>query len=260
MFVRVFSEFYSSKEFKDMKRTIAPPSAGAKRGFKKPRRATAPTSTRKKAVLYSNVKTGSRMELKVIDSGATNAQMNTTGTFILLNGLTQGTDYDQRLGRKFIIKSIQARGWVTPEYDNSALGAISVPSQYGRIIIFVDNQSNGATPVTTDLLTVPLPNAPLNLNNRDRFRILRDFQFVFGPLLSVTTATQSQAAFGGNQITDVNFYERVDIETVNNAGNAGTVADIQSGAVYAFYIGSQAAGTNTDLNANLYYRLRFSDQ
>lgn len=232
-----------------------------KRTRKEPK-STRPTKRARKSKpvpITKVVSTGRGPELKVVDSGATLAQMNTTGTFILLNGTQQGNDYTNRLGRKFTCRSIYARGFITPEYDESALGAIAVPSQMGRIIVFIDKQANGAAPTTTDLLAQALPTSPLNLNNRDRFKVIFDDQFVFGPILSITTATQAQAAFGGDQIHSYHKFKKLEVEVINNAGTAGTVADIQSGSIYAFYIGSQAAGTNTDLNANIFWRIRFTD-
>ena len=54
------------------------------------------------------------------------------------------------------------------------------------------------------------------------------------------------------------YYHKCNIETIFNAGTAGTIADIQSGALYSLTIGTVPSGTN-DFLMVVNYRIRFQD-
>jgi len=101
-----------------------------------------------------------------------------------------------------------------------------------------------------------LPTAQLNMNNRDRFRILADKHIGLDPLV-FTEATTTGCAV--NQIKPIKLFKRLNLETIFNAGNAGTVADISSGALGVLWINGQAAGQNGPVDAVVSYRVRFAD-
>lgn len=195
-------------------------------------------------------------EKKVIDVAAGTIQINTTGSFNLLNGCVQGSDYSNRIGRKIVMRSLYIRGFAFPEPSATAANS---PSQQARMIIFLDSQPNGAAPAVTDLLNSATPASQLNLNNRDRFRVLRDQTFVFGPQVYAVSATAAPTVTGTPSVADVNCYVKMGHETIFNAGNAGTIGDINSGALYMFWIGSVTAGTGQDANAFVSSRVRFLD-
>lgn len=196
-------------------------------------------------------------ELKVFDVAATTVQVNTTGAFTLLAIPVLGSDFNNRIGRKVVLKSVYVRGFVCTEAAN---GVTTTDNgvQMARMILFEDKQPNGAVPVTADLLVGATPVSHLNMNNRDRFRVLADKQFVFDPYHVSNTATQSFAS-SCNQIKGVKKFKKINIETIFNATNGGSIADINSGALYMFWIGSIAAGTNTDANAVVTTRVRYVD-
>lgn len=195
-------------------------------------------------------------EKKVVDIGASTYQVNLGGSFTLLNGTQLGSDYTNRIGRKIYMKSLYIRGFVAPELAiNIPTGVISL-GQQARMIIFIDNQPNGATPAVTDLLVSASPASQLNLNNRDRFAVLRDETFEFSPM--TTTNTPAFTAVSGELVKSVNKYLKINKETIYNAGNAGAIGDINSGALYMFWIGS-FAGPGSDINAVVSTRLRFVD-
>lgn len=201
-----------------------------------------------------------RPEKKAYDIVSTIYPVNTTGSFTCLHIPQLGTDYTNRVGRKTVAKSLYVRGFM---YGEAALGAapatVAVGAQQGRMIIFVDSQPTPATAlVPTDLLVSAHPTSQLNLDNRDRFRILKDKCFSFDPYMYSTTATQSLAS-GSRQIYNIKCYLKLNLETVFNGTNGGTIADITSGALYMFFVGSQAAGTNADADARVSTRVRFID-
>lgn len=197
-------------------------------------------------------------EKKTIDGTGT-IQVNTTGSFTLLNGCIQGTDYTQRIGRKIQNNSVYIRGYVLTEAANfNPIVASNCGAQEVRMILFCDMQPNGAAPAVTDLLNTATPQSQLNLNNRDRFKIYCDKQWVFDPFVYVTTASQAVVS-ANRQIYPIKKYKKLGLETIFNSGNAGTIGDITSGALYMFWIGSLPSAVGGDANAVITTRVRFLD-
>jgi len=196
-------------------------------------------------------------ENKTIDIAVGTVQANTTGTITLLNGCIQGTDFNQRIGRKILLKSVYIRGFVRSEASATmVLGAIA--SQQVRMILVVDTQPNGVVFAITDLLVSASPASQLNLNNRDRFMVICDKTWVLDPYALNNVATTSFASMS-NQIKPLKKFKKLNIETIFNAGNAGTIGDMNSGALYLVWIGTEAAAAGTDANAVLSTRVRFKD-
>ena len=202
----------------------------------------------------------SKDEKKVSDLAVATYQANTTGAFTLLHVPTLGTDYTNRIGRKTLAKSIYIRGRVTTEVAAAAGGTTkSVEGQLVRLIVFVDLQPNANNPAiaVTDILNTADPASQLNLNNRDRFRILKDKQWCFDPYI-VSTATNFYAS-ASRQVYPVKIFKKCMVESVFNGTNGGSIADLNSGAIYMLTIGSAAAGTNTDANLIVSTRVRYVD-
>lgn len=197
-------------------------------------------------------------ELKVADIPVATYQVNTTGSFTLLAKPQIGSDFDARIGRKIMLNSFYIRGYVGSEASVTSVPVAAFTAQQGRMIIFADMQPNGATPVVGDLLNTASPASHLNLNNRDRFKIICDKTFVVDPYIYSTTATQAVASTS-RQIFQIKKFKKIALEMVFNGTNGGTIADITSGALYMFWIGSNGAGTATDMNAVLGTRVRYSD-
>lgn len=196
-------------------------------------------------------------ERKFFDINTATYQVNTTGSFTLLHIPTLGSDFTNRIGRKTMLKSLYIRGYLNLEAAANPSTPVAVAAQQLRLIIFCDNQPNGAAPAVTDLLKEALPSSQLNANNRDRFKIIKDKTYVFDPFLVSTTASQAIAT-NSRTIADIKIYKKLAVETIFNGTNGGTIGDINSGAVYMFWIGSFAAGAG-DSNAIVSTRVRFDD-
>lgn len=231
------------------------------RPFKVPRRINMKNGV-KRAYPSSRVPLASRgyrlnsVERKTFDINTVTIQVNTTGNFALLCAPQKGTDFNTRIGRKLTMRSFYVRGRVQIE----AVGTLPVGAigpQMIRMIIFMDYQPNGAPPAVLDLLNEASPISQLNLNNRDRFKVLSEKVFVFDPYIRVDTATQAMVGFN-RTVYGFKKYKSIKEEVIFNAGNAGTIADITSGALIMFWIGSQAAG-GLDSNAITTTRVRFTD-
>jgi len=200
------------------------------------------------------------VEKKVNDNAPATYAVNTTGTFQLLCVPTRGDDMNQRNGRKIMLRSFYIKGSVESNWAaNPSAATVQIPSQEVTMIVFMDYQPNGALPTVADLLTTATSNAHLNLNNRDRFKVLCTKTWEIGPISVVSTATQAVSNTAGNQLFKVRVYKKIRQEMVFNAGNTGTITDINSGALYMFWIGSSAASATLAASAGIATRVRYTD-
>ena len=109
-------------------------------------------------------------ELKTIDvSTTTISPVAVAGATVLLNGVAQGSDYTNRIGRKVLLKSMLFRANMYP-----VLNTASPIGNTIRLLLVYDSQTNGALAAVADVLNAATYLQPTNLNNRDRFRILLD--------------------------------------------------------------------------------------
>lgn len=186
---------------------------------------------------------GGSGELKYVDvnSTALSTSFNviTWSTPLLLNGLSTGTTATTRVGRKITLKSVYLR-WT------AALGAFTANSTgIFRIVILYDKQANAAAPAATDIFEVNEMRSPNNLSNRDRFVVVAD-------MMSEDLSVGNTLQLSGQ------CYKKLNLETLYNSGNAGTIADIASGSLYAV-----AAHTGTFLTSSptlsTYFRVRYTD-
>lgn len=248
-------------------------SGGSSRRFVRPRRAlvsagaaglvrttgsySAPLATR--GFAFNTGRFGGIKEKKFFDIAATIYSFDTTGTVTLLSAPIQGTDYTNRIGRKIMLKSVYVRGFCGTETSATVTAPVVAPAQIGRLILLIDMQPNGTLPAMTDILMAATPISHLNPNNRDRFKILFDKQYVFGRTAIDTTATQTYAFQSDKQAIGIKKYKKINVEQIFNSGNAGTIADTTSGALLMITIGNIAAGTNTNSFAWVTTRVRFLD-
>jgi len=170
---------------------------------------------------------------------------DSSGSLTLLNGLTQGTTSSTRIGRRVTVKSIEWR------FNCSTSTLTNWTSN--RFMIVVDTQANAATPAFTDIYDSLSPSTLRNVSNMPRFKVLYDSdEFIMIGNLSTSPGNDLIArAFKG--------YLRVNIPVQYNVGTAGTIADIQTNAIYFVAVGnSSASTTNTDV-FNSQVRVRYTD-
>jgi len=184
-------------------------------------------------------------ERKTIDVDQANYVADTTGSVTLLNGVATGTDFTDRIGRKIIMRSLYIQGYVAA-IDNTVSPNIS------RLIVVYDNQSNGAAPAVLDVLKQASSISQINLNNRDRFKILVNKTFP----IAVIDNTATQALAGSPTIHKVKIFKKLRHEALFN-GTTAAIGSIATGSIYMITIGNTAA--NTGGNFNLSSRVRFED-
>jgi len=165
-------------------------------------------------------------ELKFIDSAAvTVSPVPTGGTVQLLNGVGNGTDYTNRIGRKtWNVEAVI--------YVNVNSTATSAPiGDSVRTMVIVDNQPSGALPSLGDILATADITAPRNMDNRARFEFLYD-RVTDCEAGTYTTGTLT-AGSPQQHTTRINL--ELNLESIYST-NTTTIASISSGAVYLVFV------------------------
>lgn len=117
-------------------------------------------------------------------------------------------------------------------------------------MIIYDAQANGATPAITDILQNGTYESPMNLNNRDRFRVLADKFYAMG----ANNYTTGTLVAGSPMPRICSIFKKFRLETIYS-GTGSTVASIQSGAFYLLVINT----ANLATSAESFVRMRFTD-
>ena len=164
------------------------------------------------------------------------------GTMATLAGLSQGTDISTRVGRKVVWKHwiINFR-WSL----NCVNGGVPGENYQPHLMVWIiyDKQSNGALPGVDDILdpisftTTDNTLRPLNLNNRNRFVVLK--KILIDPRTSNNRGTNSLGTAGSFYTDGCSFNGfYVNCETIYK-GTGNAVTDIASGNIFFFCVTSR---------------------
>lgn len=197
-----------------------------------------------------------RGELKVNDIQLTQG-IDTTGTILLLNGTALGSDFTARIGRKIVMKSMYLRLNFFLQPSLTAMTGIKyAPTQFVRVIIFVDLQTNATGPTMADLLVNPTDvTTPLNLNNRERFNILKDKMLTFDAYYYNGTG---DTGFLNRTAHAIKVFKKLNQEVIYNSSSTGTIGDITTGSLHLALLGTHATA-NELTNCIGTTRIRFID-
>lgn len=186
-----------------------------------------------------------RVEFKVVDTNPALTLIAAAGSLQLINGVATGNDYTDRIGRKIIMKTLLMRIFIYP--------TITLSSSQGtttRCLVVYDTQPNGAAPAITDILTTNTYDSPMNLNNRDRFKVLYN-KYVFTP----SFVTSASVLTAGSPIPRIfQCYKKLNLDAIFG-GTGSTIASIQTGSIYVLLQSNNDQTTSADP----WYRIRFSD-
>lgn len=192
-----------------------------------------------------------KVEKKFVDTYVTAAQMDSAGTLGLLNGVTQGDDYNERVGREIHMKSLDIRGGIQPQ-------DAQVVDNFARLIVVMDKQANGAAPNGADILDVSTIAAAFawnNLNNKDRFVILADKTYMLGGQ-DLTPATAGNTWVQPPTIAKVKIHIKLNTP-LTFLGTTNGIGSISTNSIYLFTVGTAAPNTgHTFIGAT---RMRFTD-
>jgi len=207
--------------------------------------------------------------LKCLDIKPDVMAFQTGAQFSLLNAIQDGSGFYQRVGRKINMKSLNVTLNIEPTTTNTG----NVPPQYARVVVFYDAQPNGVAPIYSDVLQDITQSgtasvtaySSINLNNRERFKILMDKKIK----LSGKAAGGAPLVTGQNDVYEQNngklnitkFIKLKGIETMyKSTSSPSTVADIATGALWCMVYGEDS-GVFPDVawNGILTSRLRYYD-
>lgn len=183
---------------------------------------------------------------------------NQTGNTVsrcLLNGIAQGTDATQRIGRKFICKKLH--GKINIQFKDNQFQAQTI-----RLVLVYDKCTNSASqiPPYSSVFVTEAPWGMVNLNFRDRFVIIWDKIFDVGDRVAgaATGYLPSTSGFPGVGSKHITFTKRINLETINS-GTGATVGSIASGGLYLYAISCSAGDSTKGFSCRGVIRLRYAD-
>lgn len=189
------------------------------------------------------------VEWKNIDAGSTILNPSASGiswpTGVFLNGIALGNTPTTRIGRKVALTKLQVR-WTRISSSIATIGGVNVLNQYPfRILVVYDRSPTGVIPVITDILVATTFEAPLNLNNTERFLVLADEY-------PIKDQGHTAITVGGK------FNRKWPKALACQWGGAGggTIADISCGAIYLYFGCPQPTGNES---LTFYSRIRYAD-
>lgn len=200
-------------------------------------------------------------EVKAYDISLGVSSYIAAGSYELLNNPLPGTDFFSRIGRKVQPKSVHIRGIIRPI---PTLAADIAPDVLRTLLVW-DKQCNAATASVQDILrdansggsTSVLSH--VNLDNRERFIILRDQHF---PTTKLLVANQELWAPLDQVKPSFNFDWFVKLpKTLHssfNGGSSGTITDMTTGSLFLFTILGNSAN-NFEWELAYTSRYRFYD-
>lgn len=202
-------------------------------------------------------------EIKAIDIAQTGYAYRLPATasgIVLLNGIQAGTGFFNRVGARIEMKNLHIRG--------SIINATTAVSDQIRLLVIYDRQPVGALPVISDILqsrdqagtAATTGSSEINLDNRDRFSILRDYECYVPSVTNTAGVLTNGPNFPGmDDSFDVNVFIKLKgLGThYKSTANPTTIADIATGALYAAFVTN---GTDSAWQANVGFRLRFNDK
>ncbi|AXF51974.1 MAG: capsid protein [Cressdnaviricota sp.] len=186
-------------------------------------------------------------ELHALDLAAATYNIDTTGSVTALNLIAQGDDINNRQGRQIFNQSIRVHGNIAP------IDTTTVPT-YCRIMLVWDSQSNSGTiPTIAQILTASSSVSNTNLDNRERFTVLRDWKQTLGG--TSTTATSSYAQ--SPTVSELDWYVPLKGAKTTYSATTGVIGAVATGTLLLVTIGNQA--TSDAFQFQCTTRLRFTD-
>lgn len=185
---------------------------------------------------------------------------NWTGTELSSGNIAipqEGSDIDNRIGRKIAVYKVTIRGViVTTPVDDIATSAIPCPAT--RLILFVDQQTNGAAAQGEDLMTAPT-NATAamafsslqNIANLGRFRVLRDITLRGGMPANIQDSGTTVSATVNDVPFKITYRFKKPLVVRFNSTNGGTIGDVVDNSIHLI---GQKSGTG--FVSNISYRTR----
>lgn len=175
-------------------------------------------------------------EHKYFDAFASAQNISSTPSMYTLINPAQGTTESTRIGNSILLKDINIRLSISPNYTSADLNFV-------RYIIFVDKMQAGTLPTAAQLLTTQTSiDSPFNKNYTDRFVILKDKRLVI-------------AKYGDQAQVFQKIYKKLDFHQ-RYLGTDGTQSSQGPNSIYMCVLGT--LGSNFPL-LTIYSRTNYTD-
>jgi len=195
---------------------------------------------------YGTRALGSDAEMKFFDTSISftidsTGEVPATGQ---LNLIPQGVTESTRVGRKCVIKSIQIRGGVI-----YAPGAGALAYSINRLYLVLDKQANGAAAAIGDVFTGNnLVVALRNMANNERFKVLKEWTFVWNSGAGVTTAYNAMQK-------NLEFYKKCNVP-LEFSSTTGAITELKSNNLF---LCAGSDGSDDIVTVTAQSRVRFTD-
>lgn len=214
------------------------------------------------ASLYS---TGSKAELKSTDVAPVQKELTNTVFFTLLNPTQEGSSFYNRIGRKISMKSLMIQGFLSPH--SGATGGVE---DYARFLVVYDRQPNGALPTLADVLTSYDNQGSttsgvldqVNMNNRERFKVLMDERLILVPSGGATSNIIEELNGTGQQQTmNIKRFFKLNrlVTQYKASSNPAIIGDIATGSLFLMAVTRNNATTQGTWDFTMQSRLRYWD-
>lgn len=201
--------------------------------------------------------------VKSLDTVLVSYNFSTTGSVGNAPIVQQGAGYNNRIGQLIKMKSLHITGFINTTDTNSA----AVNNDFGRMLlvydrspvsgvnvalstVLADTQGLAGTQVTTAFSGV-------NMLQKDRFKIIRDWRFFLPPLAINGAPPMPPVGNRGDDWVINEFIKLNDLESLFNATNGGTVADIVNGSLILYTVSQFTV--STAYQATVQMRLRYRE-
>lgn len=178
-----------------------------------------------------------------------------TGNFMCIGAVARGDEAFERSGRQITVKSVQVRYIV--RCPTNTVPTASQPFNCVRMMLFVDRQANASTPTLAQLLTDSTAGQACASNYNPEYK--RRFYFLADQVVSSVPSFMTAASTG-----PTSAYRQIlrfmNLKVEFNNGDAGTVADINTNAIWLVVLGDHALlGAGSDPNVQVSARVSFTD-
>ncbi len=168
-------------------------------------------------------------EVKFLDTTISDGTLASTMVHFNICVVPQGTDEQQRVGRKILVRKVHFKGVLT--LINST--DITNTSNVVKVMVVQDKQTNGAQFAAAQLLETDVIASFNNLTNRSRFRVLRTEYFTFSQPGGVATG----AAFALGEVSrwvNINVDCKVPIE-YDDSASTGAITTVRSSSLWVLF-------------------------
>lgn len=192
------------------------------------------------------------VEKKYSDKEFNQSVAEDAATINLLNGLAQGDGGTERDGD-------QAK-FLTLQWNGSLHGPTGGETAVAhRLMIVLDKQCDSATPAITDILEQQEWQSPLNMDNKMRFKVLYDKQFLLG--VDALTGITNNGSIPSRRL--IKHYIKLGKKDmgirVRYSGTGSTIASLSSNPIYVVQISQGLQSEGSQSYSDLYFRMRYVD-